>query len=110
MTESITDLDNRIKVAEFIGWELRDVETYSFVDPSKKRYHKQWHRPDGITYSGIKLPDPKDDVNDDYAILKFMREQPDKKLWRKFVLNLQNQFSENYQIGDYYRSVLKGLV
>ena len=65
-------MNDRIKLAEAMGWELKDAETYSFVDSSKKNYRKQWYRPDGITHSTIKLPDPENDANDCEALIRWL--------------------------------------
>lgn len=113
----ISSMKDRIKVHEAMGWELKDAETYSFADSTKKNYRKQWHMPNGITYSSIRLPDPENDANADVEILKFARENWHKADWTIFKKAVFEQWEArtkkmsgiypmNYEVGDYFRAAL----
>jgi hypothetical protein len=74
-----------------------------------------------IRQEGFNTPlrrfDPENDANDDYAVLKHMREQPDTGLFEAFcdeichdehgVWNPVSGFLNDHETGDYARAALK---
>jgi hypothetical protein len=102
----MNDLENRIKIAEAMGWVFKEVVHTGFSGRQVTR--KQWFTPLGVTYSGIRLPDPFTDANADYDVLEFMRNQG-RGLYDEYcnalAVVLDNDHF-NYAIGDYARAAL----
>ena len=99
----MTDQENRIKLAEAMGW---DREGHDFGSDT-------WIKGKALAntlclVTENELPDPFTDANDDYAVLCHFREGKD---WREFRAYLVIEPTEcdgfNYQIGDYARAALK---
>ncbi len=91
----MTELEDRIKLAEWMGWTKWD--------------HK-WLSPDHKTITD--LPNPFTDANDDYAVLELMRAIEAEGLDRDmkhmdFAAQLPDSY--DYQIGDYAQAALKVL-
>ncbi len=97
---------DRIKLAEAMGWTLKRQVRRGFGGQPIER--KVWHNPEGVTYQGIKLPDPEDDANDDYAVLEWMRDAKWSMCNDRSFYYLGKLQSE-YKIGNYARAALKKL-
>lgn len=83
--------DNRIKIAEAIGWKRHESEEW-------------WADPDsGMFKTSEFLPDPFTDANDDYACLEWMRNSEDRIQRTLYLAGLP---THTYQIGDYARALL----
>ena len=100
-------MDDRIKLAEAIGWKLVDGV---------------WHGK-GSTWDSLMF-DPENNANDDYAVLEWARQSAanecgllpsgkprwssSDKWWPFYeTLNAKPHRAEMYKIGDYARAALK---
>ncbi len=117
--------ETRIKLAEARGWRrVAEGENAWWpapyvVEEIKRKY------PDAlaIDYVGIdSLPDPENDANDDYAVLKWARENLTPRQFVKFSENIANlliglekkkpfdalciSLTTEYQIGFYAKAAL----
>ncbi len=96
-------MNDRIKLAEAMGWVPHNQDVY----PGK------WIDPDGRKLVGcFNMPDPFEDANDDYAVLRWMRGDGKPEFqagWGDFCEELQPFEYTDYQIGDYARAALKVL-
>ena len=95
-------MNDRIKLAEAMGWEwCQDVD-----QPFSEK--GQWRNASGAWLARTKkeeLPfDPFTDANDDYAVLKWIRQQ---HFVTYFTAYLENEYTQDYQIGDFARAALK---
>lgn len=112
----MTDED-RILLAEAMGY----VPTTIYTGPTGRRHVTQWRSPSGKSCRIDDLPDPENDANGDYAVLKWMRHfnldtfvpsDPDNVAafhkWEAFVLSLPDDPIE-YEVGDYARAAVKAL-
>ena len=97
-------MNDRIKLAEAMGWKLKRKSHRGFGGQPIER--RVWHNPEGITYRGIKLPDPFTDANDDYAVLEWMRENHRVEMRRAYN-DLGTSYQWNYKIGNNARAALK---
>ena len=100
-------MSDRIKLAEAMGWThihmkyvAMDETSYPFGCPPAIHYA------DNVVDKRFKeqIPDPFTDANDDYAVLEWSREQHFVTYLTAF---LDNEYSQDYQIGDYARAALK---
>jgi len=98
-------MKDRIKLAEAMGWTLQGIIHTGFA--GKQITRKQWVNPLGATYSGIRLPDPFTDANDDYAVLEWIRSQNFRAYFYHYLECAGQADSIEYQIGDYARAALK---
>ncbi len=86
-------MNDRIKLAEAMGWTM-----------TKPRKYEWWQGPTelyGDSDCRNHPPDPFTDANDDYAVLEWMRNDPDQPGYRRLGE------SYLYRVGDYARAALK---
>ena len=98
-------MNDRIKLAEAMGWEPNIGRVY-WRDPND---HNRFCKPSA-------LPDPFTDANDDYAVLEWARKEWQGKdghhgHWHQFAQAQWHRWDEYdvivpYQIGDYARAAL----
>ena len=108
MSETSETIQDKIRLAEIMGWEKKAIEYRGFSGRPVSR--EQWHRPDGITFGGIRLPDPFTNANDDYAVLEWVRKLREKDPHNDLagdIFMLMNWLAEDYCIGDYANAALK---
>jgi hypothetical protein len=92
-------MDDRIKLAEAMGWtRIDEVSGYGFP-PSEVAYDDaRW------VECCMKIPDPFTDANDDYAVLEWGRSKGSDTTLMLFELS--GKSLDEYKIGDYARAAL----
>ena len=96
-------MDDRIKLAEAMGWTLEDGWWQPPLDKGSHNRHSE-----------DELPDPENDPTADYAVLEWMRVLDETGMRDDYLAFMAfiEQLPENwrYQIGDYARAALKVIV
>jgi len=99
--------DDRIKVAEAMGWKPALGGDAKVIAGSPTDFWDVWRDPTGV-YFTEELPDPFTDANDDYAVLEWARKRMDFTFTRKFYESCANITRvSDYQIGDYAKAALE---
>ncbi len=87
--------NNKVKLAEFVGW---DKVVFSIPGEPDRVF---WHHPQKGIFTHVP-PDPFTDANDDYAVLEWMRRHA-----HDYGPMMSKHSAWLYQIGDYARAALK---
>ena len=138
VTEMSESNQDKLRLAEAMGWKFRegkiDDRYWCLSSPGAgypDKYHSKWKKPPGQDWQcelcggGDDTPDPFTDANDDYAVLKWARENLTPRQFVKFSENIANlliglekkkpfdalciSLTTEYQIGFYARAALKVL-
>jgi len=98
--------DARIELAKAMGWKQKKHLSEMSAPGKEPEFFIEWQAPDGIgAYSRLKFY-PFADANDDFAVLEWMRANPDEL--KQFMI--RTQFAGwRYKIGDYARAACKVL-
>lgn len=102
----------KTQLAMAMGWRKKPVSHYGFA--GKEITRDVWHNHLGITYSGIKIPDPFEEVRDDFAVLEWMQDyksRNDVDQWIAFGKALEGICSparmSEYEVGYYAMAACK---
>ena len=90
--------DDRIRLAEAMGWEQTDAAGVGSV----------WRSPDNEV---MPLPDPFTDANDDYAVLEWAIKNLDPDAYFRAMTDVVGSYCylHEYRIGYFARAALKVL-